>query len=144
MEHPTPDRSFMRDLKLMDSRLGIKFNGNNFVICYDRGYGEPVNIHRINNDDGSFRQPNKIDLMILKGGDLEGSVDSMKNRLNKLAYMSEQMRKKQRAKAKENIRDMTKDSKLQLKRWVLQHANVSKANAEFRRVKLKPRGKVFA
>ena len=140
---PEPDRGFVKDLKNMDKRLSIKFNGQNFVICYDRGYGEPVNIHRIKDDNDGFRQPNKMDLKILKGGDLEGSTEPMKNRLSKLAYASELMRRKQRAKAKENIHDMTKDSKNQLRRFILQRANMSKANAEFRRITHKPKGQVF-
>ena len=55
MEDVRPDRSFLRDLCLIDRRLSVKFNGSNFVICYDRGYGEPVNILRVKNEDGSCR-----------------------------------------------------------------------------------------
>lgn len=131
---PEPDRSFVKDLKNLDRRLGVKFNGEHFVVTYDRGHGEPVNVHRINNDDGSFRQPNKIDLKILKGGDLEGSNEPMKNRLSKLAYASELMRRKAREKAREEIRAMTLDNKNQLRRWIAQRANAGKCNSEFRRV----------
>ena len=135
----TPDRSFLRDLKNMDRRLGAKFNGRNFVVTYDRGHGEPVNVHLVRGSNGEFRQPDKRDLMILKGGDLaEG--ESMDVRLKKRAYASEKMREEARRKVKENIRDMTKDGRRQLEKAYLQATNLSKGNATFRRITPK-RGK---
>jgi len=137
----TPDRSFLRDLKNMDRRLGAKFNGEHFVVTYDRGYGEPVNIYRVKGDSGGFRQPDKRDLAIIKGGDLaEGP--SMESRLNKLAYASENMRREARRKAKENIRDMTKDDKIFLSQKIGQMTNTSKSNSAFRRVKTKSKNVV--
>jgi hypothetical protein len=130
---PVVDRSFLRDLKNLDKRLGAKFNGRNFVITYERGYGEPVNIHLVRDANGGFRQPDKRDLGILKGGDLaEG--DSMDSRLKKRAYLSEKMREKARADAKDNIRHMTKDGKNQLAKVIAQKTNSSKGNAAFRRI----------
>jgi len=140
---PEPDKSFMRDLKSMDRRLAVKWNHDvgNFIVTYDRGHGEPVNIHRVNRDDGGFRQPDKRDLMILKGGDL-AQGDDLNNRISKLAYMSDRIRKEQRRKAKSEIRDMTKDNKLQLKRFLADKTNEGKGNAEFRRVPHKPSKRV--
>jgi len=123
----------MKDLKNLDKRLGVKFNDNNFVITYERGYGEPVNIHLVKNENGGFRQPDKRDLMILKGGDL-AQGDKMETRLKKLAYTSEQIRAKIRKDAKDNIRNMTKDDKNQLMKAFVQRTNQSKGNAAFRRV----------
>jgi hypothetical protein len=128
---PEVDRSFKRDLKSLDSRLGAKFNGQHFVITYDRGYG------------GSFRQPDKRDLMVIKGGDLaEG--EKMDTRLQKAAYASELIRREARRKAKENIRDMTKDNRNQLEKAFLQRTNLSKGNAVFRRIDHKPGKNVVA
>jgi hypothetical protein len=130
---PEVDRSFLRDLKNLDKRLGVKFNDRNFVVTYERGYGEPVNIHLVRNGDGGFRQPDQRDLKIIKGGDLaEG--ESMDTRLKKRAYISEKMREKARKDAKENIRNMTKDNKNQLVKKFTQKLNLSKGNAAFRRV----------
>ena len=133
---PSPNSSFMKDLKNLDRRLSVKFNGEHMVVCYDRGYGEPVNIYRVKAEDGSFRQPDKRDLAVIKGGDLaEG--ESVKHRLNKLAYASEKMRERARQKARETIRDMTKDDKIFLSQKIGQLTNQSKSNSAFRRVNQK-------
>lgn len=129
---PEVDRSFKRDLRLMDKRLSTKFNGEHFVITYDRGYGQPVNIYRVKADDGSFRQPDKRDLKIIKGGDLaEG--DSQDVRLRKAAYISERIREEEKRKAHEEIRAMTRDGKNQLKKAFIQ-AGGGKGNSAFRRI----------
>lgn len=137
MSDVKPDRSFIKELKLIDKRLDVKFNGNNFVITYDRGHGEPVNIALVKRDDGGFRQPDRRDLEHVKGGDL-AQGDSMDIRLRKLAYASEQMRAQMRRQARQNIRDMTKDGKNQLAKAFMQRTNQGKGNAAFRRVEPKP------
>ena len=142
MLSPNPDRSFMKDLRLMDKRLGCKFNGEHFVITYDRGYGTPVNIARIKGKDDGFRQPDRRDLEFIRSGDMEN--DSVRRRLDRISYTAakeEQMERQ--AKVKENIKDMTKDDKLQLRRWFSNKYNLSKGNSEFRRINVKPKGKVF-
>jgi hypothetical protein len=96
-----------------------------------------VNIYRVRDDDGSFRQPDQRDLKIIKGGDLaEGEKPDI--RLKKLAYMSEKMQEQMRRKAKENIRDMTKDDRRYLSQKIGQLTNQGKCNSAFRRVKTKP------
>ena len=134
---PEPDRSFLRDLKSLDKRLSVKFNDSHFVVCYDRGHGEPVNILRIKGEDNGFRQPDKRDLAIIKGGDLaEGP--KMELRLREAAYKAELIRRRDKQKAHENIRDLTKDSKNQLAKAFIQATNQSKGNAAFRRIDHKP------
>ena len=140
---PECDRSFKRDLKNLDRRLGTKFNGEHFVVTYDRGYGEPVNIYRVKSDDDGFRQPDQRDLKIIKGGDLAVG-DRMEMRLKKMAYASEVIRRETRRRVKDEIRNRLKDSKHQLTRWVGDRANISKSNAEFRRVPHKPGKNVVA
>ena len=129
---PEVDRSFKRDLKNLDRRLGTKFNGEHFVITYDRGYGLPVNIFRVKGRDDGFRQPDKRDLEVIKGGDLE--TEKMETRLKRSAYASECMRREIARKAAENIRNMTKDDKNQLQKAFIQKTNASKGNAAFRRI----------
>lgn len=136
---PEVDRSFRRDLKNLDRRLGTKFNGEHIVVTYDRGYGEPVNILRVQAKDGGFRQPDQRDLAIIKGGDLEEG-EKMETRLNKLGYASEVMRREIKRKARENIRDMTKDDNVYLSQKIGQLTNQSKSNAAYRRIAPK-RGK---
>lgn len=127
-----PDRAFLRDLKLMDKRLGVKFNDRNFVITYDRGYGDPVNIHTVKVDGGGFRQPDQRDLIFVKSGDLEN--ESMKEKLLKLSAHSYDIRRKMREKAHDDIRHMTRDNKIQLINTVLRKDNARKANSAFRRI----------
>ena len=129
---PEVDRSFKRDLRNLDRRLGTKFNGEHFVITYDRGYGEPVNIFRVKGRDDGFRQPDQRDLAIIKGGDLE--TEKMETRLKKTAYASERIRAEMQRKARENIRDMTRDDKTYLSQKFGQITNQSKSNAAYRRI----------
>ena len=128
----TVDRSFLKDLKLLDKRLSTKFNGQNIVVTYDRGHGEPVNIHTVKSEDGSFRQPDTRDMMFIKSGDLEGS--RMKDRLSRLASYCETAREKDRKNSREEILAMTRDSREQLKKAFLQATNSGKANSAFRRI----------
>ncbi len=133
---PECDRSFLRDLKSLDKRLSVKFNGQHMVVTYERGYGEPVNILRVRGEDGGFRQPDRRDLAIIKGGDLED--EKMETRLRKAAYKAEQLRLADRRKAKEMIRDRTKDDRNQLAKAFNRLTNTSKGNAAFRRIDHKP------
>jgi hypothetical protein len=127
----------MRDLNNLDKRLGTKFNGNNFVITYDRGFGEPVNVMLVKRDDGGFRQPDRRDIESLRKGDL-ATGESMDVRLRKLAYASERMRTDLRKKHRDNIRDMTKDDRIYLGQKFAQLTNQGKANSAFRRINHKP------
>lgn len=133
---PECDRSFLRDLRNLDKRLSVKFNGQHMIVTYDRGHGEPVNILRVRAEDGGFRQPDRRDLAIIKGGDLED--EKMEVRLRKAAYKAEQLRLDEKRKAKEMIRDRTKDDKLQLAKAITRLSNSSKGNASFRRIDHKP------
>ena len=134
---PECDRSFRRDLRNLDSRLGVKWNGQNFIVVYDRGYGDPVNVYCVKEQDGGFRQPDRRDLEIISQGDLARG-ESMDMRLKKLAYASEKMRERMREKAHENIRDMTKDDATILRQRIGQAANLGKYNSAFRRIEHKP------
>jgi hypothetical protein len=134
---PSIDRSFMKDLKSLDRKLSAKFNGEHVVITYDRGHGEPVNILRIRGEDGGFKQPDRRDLMIIKGGDLaEGP--KMDTRLREAAYRSERQQEDAKRKAAAEIRAMTLDGKNQLVKAYTQKFNLSKGNATFRRIAHKP------
>ena len=129
---PAPERGFVKSLKTMDKKLGIKFNGKNFVVTYDRPYGEPANIHLVRTADGGFRQPDTRDLNFIKSGDMEN--DRLKDRLDRLARHCEDIRAKMKKKGREEIRDMTKDNKVQLKNAFIKANNLGKANSAFRRI----------
>jgi hypothetical protein len=138
-----PDRSFMRDLKNMDRRLGCKFNGQNFVITYDRGYGEPVNVLLIKRDDGGFRHGTSRDLEVLRGGDL-ASGESMDTRLRKLAYASYEIRETLKRKHRENIRNMTKDDKNYMMNKIGRLTGQGKPRPAYRQVPYKAKNAVAA
>lgn len=134
---PECNSSFLKDLKSIDKKLSTKFNGEHWVVTYERPYGEPVNVYRVKGDNGGYRQPDNRDLAVIKGGDLaEG--DKPEIRLKKLAYMSEKMREEARRKARENIRDLTKDDRHYLASRIGQLTNQGKCNSAFRRIKTKP------
>jgi hypothetical protein len=80
--------------------------------------------------------PDRRDLAIVKGGDLED--EKMEVRLRKAAYKAEQIRLEDRRKAKAEIRAMTLDNKNSLAKAFAQKFNTSKGNATFRRIDHKP------
>jgi len=133
----------MKELKTLDRRLSVKFNGANFVVTYDRGYGDPVNVLRVKRDDGGFRQPDRRDLELLKKGDL-ASGDSMNKRLDKLAYASYELREKIRKTHSENIKNMTKDDKHFLMNKIGKVSGQGKPRPAFRQVPYKAKNAVAA
>lgn len=130
----TVDRSFMKDLKALDKRLDCFFNPDDevFVVTYKRATGEPVPIAKCGGrqPDGSFRQPNQSDLGFVASGDR--SKVSLDEHLRKVADYMESFRAKKRADARENIRNMTKDDKIQLKNAAARVADGGKHNSTFR------------
>ena len=127
-----PDRTFMKEMKQLDSRLGVKFNGNHFVITYDRGHGEPVNVHVVKGDDGGFRQPDRRDMEALHEGDM--SKQRLKDRLDRVSKYYEDTRENLKKKFRQELKDRTKDDKIQLQQAFAKAANASKSNSAFRRV----------
>lgn len=107
-----PDRAFMRELHILDHRLGVKFNGTHFVITFDRGFGQPVNLHVVRSDAGGFRQPDRRDLDFLCQGDMERQTPE--ERFQKVSKYMEDYAENKRRQAREKFRDLTKDGKRQL------------------------------
>jgi hypothetical protein len=131
---PSVNPSFMKDLKSMDRKLDCIWNPDNkkFIITYERAMGGCVPIATLAGiENGEFRQPNQKDLEFIKSGDL--SNDSIKNKLNKVASYMENVREEQKRKAKQEIKAMTKDSKIQLQQAAVRVAG-GKGNSAFRRI----------
>lgn len=133
---PSVSKSFLKDLRLMDPKLGVFFNSEHFVITYARPFGAPANIYRVKSETGGFRQPDTRDLIALRKGDLCG--EDMKTRLRKLAAYSEDLRAKATAAAKDNIKAMTRENRIQLANAAVQLTNQGKSNSAFRRIDHKP------
>lgn len=133
----TPDRSFMKDLKLLDRRLDCVFRQEHchFVIVYKRDYGDPVNLALVEGDDGAFRQPDKRDIAFISSGDLARTRP--KDHLARTAQYMEAIREGKRVKAKGLIRDWTADDKIQLMQAMGQLVKCGKFNSAFRRIEHK-------
>jgi hypothetical protein len=136
----TPDRGFMRKLRELSPDLGCKFEPGHghFVITHKRAVGEPVPILLIEGEGGGFRHPDDRDIVKLQLGDTHRVP--MKDRLKQVASYMETDRERRRASAKDNIRGMTKDDRIQLSKAVSRLSNTSKNNHQYRRIDLKPRG----
>jgi len=143
MIHYVPDRTFMKDIKTLDPKLGCKFEPTHghFVVTYERAVGGSVPICMVKGKNGEFRQPDKRDLDFIKSGD-RNHVD-VETRLRKSAKYMEDTREKQRKTVKDNIRNMTKDSKIQLANKFSQLGGGGKGNSTFRRINVKPKGTVY-
>ena len=131
MDAPIPERSFVDQIKRMDKALGIKFNGEHFVITYQVPNGPCVSIWKVAGADGGFRQPDRRDIEILQQSNIEKETpDEKQFRVRR--YM-EAERERDRKRAREMIRDRTKDDKIQLANAFAKVAG-GKHNSSFRRI----------
>jgi hypothetical protein len=130
----------MERLKAISPDLGCKYEPGHehFVITHRRPIGQPVPILLIEGDQGEFRHPDQRDIKKILESDTHRVP--VKDRLKVVAKYMEDDRAKKRKAVKDEIRERTKDDRRQLTRAFARAANVSKANSEFRRVDIKPRG----
>ena len=136
MDDVRPDRSFMRQLHLLDKRLGVKFNGTHFVItCTTERFGE-VNIWKVADERGGFRQPDQRELDMLRECDVERVGPGEK--FNLVTEYMRQFRQDARDHAKQEIRDRTKDDKIQLVHSFSKLYGSGKGNSAFRRINNQP------
>lgn len=138
---PSVDRGFLKNLKTLDKRLGVKFNGSHFVITYNRGYGEPVNLCCVKTDSGDFRQPDMREIKLLHEGDM--ATKNARLELERRAYELQRSNENQERKTKEFIRDRTKDDKIQLMDVFQRRTGIGKKKAAFRPIAYKPKGIVY-
>lgn len=136
-----PDRVFVQRLKEIDPRLDCVFNtvSERFTITYRRAHGNPVAIIAICDKNGGFRHPDARDIKTLNDADLHRV--SAKERFQRTAQYMERHREKKRREARENMRDMTKDGKIQLAQRYTRLAGWGKGNSAFRRIDPPRRGK---
>ena len=127
--------SFKKDLKLMDRKLDCFFHPETekFIVTYERATGEPVPVATLAGmENGSFRQPYGTDLEFIKSGDMSNTT--IREKMSKVANHMEFERSEQRRKSHEEIRDRTKDDRLQLQRAFQKTTNVGKGVTGFRQV----------
>jgi hypothetical protein len=138
-----PERGFMRSLKSLDKRLDCVFRPSceRFVITYNRGYGEPVNLLLVKDDSGGFRQPDNRDLKIIYDGDMANKKPEIE--LSRRAYEIQRSADRQEQKTRELIRERTKDDKIQLMDVFQRRTGIGKKKAAFRPIAYKPKGIVY-
>lgn len=137
-----PSHTFMQRLRCMDSRLGCEFNTKTgrFNITYQRATGLPVPLIQVNSDSGGFKFPDERELKMLYDGDMNKMT--LRERLNKTSKYVQDYRENAEKKARENIRDMTKDNKHQLKN-VFDRVDGQAQTTHFRKIEPKPKGEVI-
>lgn len=138
-----PDHVFMKRLKSLDPKLGCKYNRDTqrFNITYKRATGQPVPIMQVNSDTGGFRQPDQREINKLHESDTQRVP--MNEQLQKASKYMQDYRAKKEKEARENIRLMTKDDKLQLRKAIGRAAEPKADHSIFNKPTYKPKGKVF-
>lgn len=134
-----PDRFFMKSLKDLDRRLGCRFREDleRFVITWERFYGPPDEIMVVSKP--FFRQPDKRELLFLCEGDLHRT--DMRERLELSSAYFHEFRKKEEEFQADEIRNMTKDDKIQLADAFRKTYNTGGKPSAFRRVTPPIKGK---
>lgn len=129
----------MKQLKKLDNRLGCRFREDlhRFVITWEKFWGPPDEIMVVSKPH--FRQPDMRELMFLCEGDLHRT--DMRERLEKSAAYFADHRKRQAATMNDEIRNMTKDDKIQLAHTYRKVFNVGSKASAFRRIKPPVKGK---
>jgi len=127
--------SFLKDLKLMDRKLNCFFHPETekFIVTYERATGQPVPVATLAGmEGGCFRQPNTRDIAFIKSGDMSNTT--VQEKMDKVSHYMEFEREKQRKKAYEEVRDRTKDDKIQLQNAFNKTRNGGKGVTGFRQV----------
>lgn len=132
MEDVRADSGFMRQLRVLDRRLGVMFNGTHFVITFTTQRYGAVNIWKVVDERGGFRQPDQRELDMLQQADIEKVGPEERFNLVK-AYMQRYQEKK-RTDARDTIRDITKEDRRQLMQAFGKAYGSGKGNATFRRI----------
>lgn len=140
---PALDDLFVKRLKRIDKRLDMHWSAEpeRWLMVYDKGDKNFVNMFLIETEDHQYRHPDKRDLVRIRVADL--ATKSAEKRLKESAEYMAETRLKDRQNAKEDIRHMTLDNKIQLMQAFSKAAGYSKGNSAFRRIKAKVRGEIY-
>lgn len=139
-----PDRWFLRELRRIDPHLRCEYDHEmeRFVLKYQRCADLPVTLSVIEDENGGFRFPDNRELLLL--GESDTHRVSVKDRLQACSKYMADYRAKQRRNRKGEIRDMTKDGKIQMTQRLTRAFGFGKGNSAFRRVNLKQKGKTLS
>lgn len=137
-----PDRFFMKQLKKLDPRLGCRFREDleRFVLTWEKFHGPPDEIMVVSKP--YYRQPDRRELLLLSEGDLHRT--DMRERLEISAAYFEDYKKKEKAMQADEIRNMTKDDKIQLSNTYRKVFNTGGKPSAHRRIPPPVKGKTEA
>ena len=132
---PTPDRSFVRQLKEFDKTLDVVFNrrARRFMIVKERAYGAPYTLMLVEAEDGGFRHPDQRELHALFYGDL-WRHGGHKERIRKGEERAVAHQAKQEKDIDQEFRDITADNKIQLRNTWRKATNQGSKAPEFARL----------
>lgn len=136
-----PDRSFMKQLKRVHSRLDCKYRIDLelFAITWEMPLGPDAELMLVRDDMGGFRHPDQRDIDMICEGDIHRT--NIKERIQKTEKYMRDWREKEDAYRKDEIRNSTKDDKIQLINEYRRTFNIGSKTPEFRRIKPKVKGK---
>lgn len=140
---PALDDLFLKRLKRIDNRLGMVWQEGpeRWVMVYDKSKNNLVNMFLIETEDHQYRHPDQRDLVRIRAADLVAK-DAVARYRESAQYMVD-ARVKDRENAKENIRNMTKDDRIQLMQAFAKLAGSGKGNSAFRRIQAQARGEIY-
>ena len=90
---------------------------------------------------GGYRQPDNRDLQALVEADFHRK--SVKRRILEGEEHMKRVREEETRKERSEIRDVTKDNRIQLANTYVRAVNLGKGRTGFRQITPKPKGKVF-
>lgn len=126
------DPVMMKRIRALDRRLGCEWNGTHFVITFTTERYGKVNIWKVVDERGEWRQPDQRELDMLQESDLNRLGPEQRWNLA-LAYM-EKYQEKKREDARDTIKHLTSDNRVQLAQAFGRVAGYSKSNSAFRRI----------
>ena len=141
---PVPDSGFLRKLKAISPELDCEFSREHckFVITCKADSGN-YELFLVEGDEGGgYRHPDNRDILAVH--DADRYVKSRRQRMRESAEYMHNYREKEDKSEADDIRNMTKDGKNQLKRTYTKTFNLGKCESTFRKVNPRSKGRVTA
>ena len=139
----TVDRGFVRELKAIDKRLDCEFDNRigKFKVTYPRVIGERIPVFWIEEEDESFRFPDRRDIARVWRSD--SNRDSVRSALNGASYKLKKMEEKKKQDQREESKARTREDRRILAQKFNKLAGSGKGKSTFMRVTPKTKGVKF-
>ena len=136
-----PDRAFMQKLKQLDKRLDCiyRIDIERFVITWEMPAGPPAELFVVRDETGGFRHPDMREMYMLSEGDMHRT--DLRDRLNRTEKYMREYREQQEKHEADEIRNHTKDDKIQLSQAYRSAFNIGTKRSAHRRIMPKTRGR---